>query len=133
MTLTSFDRTRDLIYIRGRVWGPRGNPARLRLALDTAASETVIVPGILDEIGYSPRQGSAITKVRSAVAEEPGYLIRVAQFACLGFQMTEFRVHALDLPDGFELDGLLGLTFLKQFDYQVRSLQGRILVEHAQE
>ena len=106
---------------------------RLRLAVDTASTETVIEPHLLDRIGYSPRQGEAITKIRSAVAEEPGYLIRVAKFACLGFTFNDFRVHAHDLPEGFDLDGLLGLSFLRQFNYEVRSIEGRLLVEKATE
>jgi hypothetical protein len=57
----------------------------------------------------------------------------VARFACLGFHLTDFRVHAHDLPEGFDIDGLLGLSFLNQFDYQIRSLQGRILVDRAAE
>lgn len=133
MKVTRFDRTRDLIIVRGLVWGGTGPPAPLRLAVDTAAAETIIVPEILDELGYSPRQGEAITVLRSAVGREEGYLIRVTRFACLGFHTPDFRVHAHDLPEEFGLDGLLGLSFLRQFDYQVRSLQGRILVERAVE
>jgi predicted aspartyl protease len=105
----------------------------LRLAVDTAAVDTIIVPEVLDELGYSPRQGEAITVLRSAVGREEGYLIRVERFACPGFQAPDFRVHAHDLPEGFGLDGLLGLTFLRQFDYQIRSRQGRILVERTAE
>jgi len=88
--VTRFDRTRDLTIVRGRVWGPHGPPTPLRLAMDTAAAETIVVPEILDELGYSPRQGEAITVLRSAVGREEGYLIRVVRFACLGFQMPDF-------------------------------------------
>jgi hypothetical protein len=46
---------------------------------------------------------------------------------------TCLEVHAHDLPGGFEIDGLIGLSFLKQFDSTIRSLEGRILVERAAE
>ena len=91
MKVTRFDRARDLIIVRGRVWGPHGLPAPLRLVVDTGAAETIIVPEILDELGYSPRQGEAITVLRSAVGREEGYLIRVARFACLGFHIEQGR------------------------------------------
>lgn len=133
MKVTLFDRTRDLIIVSGRVWGRRGAPAPLRLVLDTGAAETIIVPDVLDELGYSPREGEAITIIRSAVGREEGYLIRVARFACLGFQSTDFRVHAHDLPEGWGIDGLIGLSFLRQLNYEVRSLEGRIVVERAGE
>jgi predicted aspartyl protease len=133
MTITRFDRTRDLIIVSGHVWGRHGPPAPLRLCVDTGASETLIVPEILDELGYGARQGEAITVIRSAVGREQGYLIRVAGFECLGFQFSDFRVHAHDLPDSYDLDGLLGLNFLDQFDYAIHSRRGRILTSHAAE
>jgi hypothetical protein len=40
-------------------------------------------------------------------------------------------VHAQDLPEGWGIEGLVGLTFLRQFNYEIRSLEGRILVERA--
>jgi predicted aspartyl protease len=94
MKVTYFDRGRDLIFVDGQVWSAHGIPAPLRLVLDTGAAETIVTPEILDELGYSPRQGESITTMRSAVGREEGYMIRVARFACLGFQSTEFLVHA---------------------------------------
>jgi predicted aspartyl protease len=103
----------------------------VRFAFDTGAAETIISPGILDELGYSPRQGDAITVMRSVVALEHGYMIRIEQLECLGHQVSNFRVNAQDLPEGWGIEGLIGLTFLRQFNYEVRSLEGRILVERA--
>src|SRR5262249_42526790 len=101
------------------VSGAARNANAAPVAVDTGATETLIIPDVLDELGYSPRRGEAITVIRSAVGREEGYLIRVARFAALGFQLKDFRVHAHDLPEGFDIDGLLGLGFLKQFDYQI--------------
>jgi len=130
MKATSFDPTGDLIFVAGHVWGPRQTSKRLlRLVLDTGAAETIIVPDILDELGYNPRQGEAITVMRSAVGREQGYLIRVAHFECLGHAMSDFRVHAQDLPDGWGIEGLIGLNFLRQLNYEIRSVEGLILAE----
>ena len=43
--------------------------------------------------------------------------------------LPEFTVNVFDLANGFGLDGLIGLSFLNQFNYEVRSAEGRILVE----
>lgn len=129
MTVTRLDRARDLIYLRGRLWGPRGNDRELDLILDTGTTETTIDPGILDELGYNPRMGEACTIVRSAVGAESGYLIRVARFRALGHEASDVRVNALDLPLGYGIDGLLGLNFLRLLRYEVRSDEGRSLVE----
>ena len=132
MKVTTFDKRRDLIIVPGRVWGPHGPALPLRLVLDTGAAETIIVPEVLDELGYSPREhGDQITTMRSAVGREEGYMIRVARFACLGYHEKEYRIHAHDLPEGWGIEGLIGLTFLRMLNYEVRSVEGRIRVERA--
>jgi len=128
--VTRFKPESDLITVDGRVWGPLYRTGRpLKLVVDTGAAETVIVPGILDELGLNPREGEAITVMRSAVGREQGYLIRVARFECLGHQARDFRIHAHDLPGGWSIEGLIGLNFLRQFNYEVRSAEGRMCVE----
>ena len=132
MKITRFDPARDLIIIPGRVRSPRGDELDLRLVLDTGAGETIIMPEILDDLGYSAREhGEQIAVMRSAVGREEGYMLRVARFACLGFHETSFRIHAQDLPQGWGIDGLVGLSFLRLFNYEVRSIEGRIHVERA--
>jgi len=122
----------DLIIVKGRLRGPLDPDGRLlRLVLDTGAAETIIVPDVLDELGYNPRQGEAITVMRSAVGQEHGYMIKVERFECLGHQMRDFLVNAQDLPQGWHIEGLVGLSFLHQFNYEVRSFEGRIRVERA--
>ena len=120
-----FNPRDQLIPIRAHVSGPLGR-RRLNLILDTGASRTLIVPHLLDELGYSARQGEARTIIRSPAGNEPGYLIRVNQFRALGHAFDGFRVHAHDLADEDEIDGLLGLDFLRLFDLQFRFEPGII-------
>jgi hypothetical protein len=128
MRVTRFDPSRDLI-VKALLWGPSGIQADFKVAVDTGSAVTVLSPTILDRLGYSPRDGETAAIMRSAVAEEPGYLIRIKRFRTLGYEFTDFRVHAHDLPEGFEIEGLLGLNFLRAFNYEVRSGEGRIRVE----
>ena len=88
---------------------------------------------MLDELGYSARDGEQRTVFRSAVGHEEGFMIRVARFTCLGHQEIDFRIHAHDLPEGWRIDGLIGLSFLRQLNYEIRSSEGRIIVERAAE
>ncbi|MCC7383907.1 MAG: retropepsin-like domain-containing protein [Deltaproteobacteria bacterium] len=127
MKVTRFDPSASLIIVRARVYGPR-RPLVVRLALDTGSDQTLIVPEILDELRYSPRHGEAITVIRSAIGREPGYLLRVSKFVSLGHEVRDFRVHAHDLPEGIGIEGLLGLSFLRLFNYEIRSGEGRIQV-----
>jgi predicted aspartyl protease len=125
-----FDPGDDLIIVKARVFGRRGH-RRLMLALDTAASHTHITPDIIDELGYNPAEGEAMTMVRSAIGKETGYTLRVQRFESLGFGFDNFSIHVHDLPAVFGIDGLLGLSFLKLFNYEIRSPEGRIVIERA--
>jgi len=89
----------------------------------------IVIPEVLDEMGYSPRDGEQITTMRSAVGREQGYLTRVARLPCLGHREDNFRVHVHDLPEGWNIHGLVGLTFLRRFNDEIRSAEGRILVD----
>ncbi len=128
MKVTRFDPGDSLIIVHATIWGPLGHKG-LRLAFDTAATQTHVVPEFLDEIGYGPQHGDRITSITSAIGEEPGYMMTVSKFSALGFTETDFRIHVHDLPETLGIQGLLGLTFLRRFNYEIRSTEGRILVE----
>jgi predicted aspartyl protease len=131
--VTRFDPDSDLIIVDGRVWSHDAKRERtLSLVLDTGAAETIITPDVLDELGYSARLGEQRTVMRSAVGREEGYMIRVAQFACLGHRESDFRIHAHDLPEGWGIDGLIGLSLLRALNYEIRSREGKILIERAE-
>lgn len=130
MKVTRFDPRDSLIIVHATIGGPLGHKG-LRLAFDTAATQTHVVPEFLDEIGYGPQHGDRITSVTSAIGDEPGYMISVTRFSALGFTLTNFRIHVHDLPDTLGIQGLLGLSFLRQFDYEIRSAEGRILVSRS--
>ncbi len=126
MKVTRFDPNDSLIIVHAMIWGPRGHKG-LTLAFDTAATQTHIIPDVLDDVGYGPRDGDRVTSITSAIGEEPGYMMKVSKFSALGFAVTDFRLHVHDLPETLGIQGLLGLSFLRQLNYEVRSAEGRIL------
>lgn len=124
---TPFVTDAELIMVAAKLTGPRGAAAG-RFVLDTGAALTTIVPELADELGYSARDARRWTKVRSAVGEEDGYSIQVAELAALGVPVQHFDVNVFDL--GFAgIDGLLGMNFLRELNYEVRSEEQRIIVE----
>jgi predicted aspartyl protease len=128
MKITRYDPAANLIIVSARLWGPTGK-VKLKLALDTAASLTVIVPEVIDGLGYSPRDGEQITTISSAIGKEPGYTTRVSRFWTLGFSVNDFRVHVHDLGDNVGIDGLIGLNFLREFNVELRPGEGRLRVD----
>jgi hypothetical protein len=132
VTVTRFDPAADLIIVQAYVWGARGQERELRLVVDTGAGPTIIASEILDALGYSAREhGEQLASTRSIAGREHGYMLRVKRLECLGSVEQDFRVDAQDLPSGWDIDGLLGLSFLRLLNYEVRSLEGRIVAERA--
>jgi hypothetical protein len=64
--ITRFDPAKELIYVDRQVEGPRAT-APVRLVIDTAATETLIAPDVIDLIGYSPGDAEGATSVTSAI------------------------------------------------------------------
>jgi predicted aspartyl protease len=116
--------------VKSKVWG-RARAKEVLLAVDTGSASTTISPYVIEEIGYGLRDGMRTTIVRSAVGSEHGYTLTVARFATLGFEVEDFVVHVFDLPSGYGIDGLIGLSFLRGFDYEVRSIAGKLRVAPA--
>lgn len=126
----AFDPRADLILVPVEVRGPLGSLG-FRFALDTACAETLVTPEVVDPLGYSPLDGTALTAVTTALGREPGYRLRVTGFKAFGHTFADFRVNVHDLPEESGINGLLGLNFLRAFNYEIRSKEGRILVSPA--
>jgi len=65
----------------------------------------------------------------AAIGKEQGWTLRVKRFSALGFVVMDYRVHVFDLATGDDIDGLIGLSLLNEFNYEVRSREGRLRVE----
>lgn len=116
-----------LLIVDAWVEGPLGR-APLRLAVDTAATLTLITPEVIERIGYSARDGT-LSSVSSAVGTEYGYRVRVAHLSAFDQEVADLSVNVFDLPDRAGIDGLLGLNFLSRFDLELRFSTGRIRAE----
>jgi hypothetical protein len=79
-----------------------------------------MIPELADLIGYSARDAFKRT--------EDGYLVLVASLSTLGFTLPGFGIQVFDLGHD-DIDGLLGMNFLSDFNFEIRPAELRILVE----
>jgi hypothetical protein len=106
---TPFDPEAELIIVNATIWGPRGSiPARM--AIDTGSAATVLIPDVVDELGYSARDGMTRTSVTTAIGKEHGYLLKVSQLEALGFTRTTFPIHIFELANRYGIEGLIGVS-----------------------
>ena len=123
----SFVRERELIIVDAEVVGP-ANTTNARLVLDTGAAATTLVPELIEDLGYTHRDSFKKAKVHTAVGEEKGYWLRVAEFSVLGVTTPNFAVTVFPLGHQ-DIDGLVGMNFLRHFNFEIRPAEGLIHLE----
>jgi clan AA aspartic protease (TIGR02281 family) len=123
---TSFELDGDLITIEATIAGPNGHSVLL-LVLDTGASLTTLSSEIAEALGYTPAMRLARSVVSSAVADEHGYIVALSRVTALGVTLFDVNANIADLSHGF--DGLLGMSFLSELNFEIRPAERRILVE----
>jgi predicted aspartyl protease len=112
---SSFVRDREFIIVEAEVVGPTRS-MEARLVLDTGAAATTLTPRLIEKIGYTRGDGFKRTKVHTAVGEEHGYWLRVAELRVLGVTTPSFALTVF--PLGHEdIDGLVGMNFLRHFNF----------------
>jgi clan AA aspartic protease (TIGR02281 family) len=123
---TSFEFDGDLIVVDALVVGSSGQ-AELRLVLDTGAVLTTLVPGVAQAIGYTSNDSVAWSVTRTAAANERGYIVQLAGITTLGFMVPDLHVVVAEL--GYGIDGVLGMNFLSDFNFEVRPAERIMVVE----
>ena len=93
----------------------KGKPILLRLALDTGATITTIPPEAAFSIGLNPASGHKTIEVTMGSAVVLCPVVTIPKFSCLGHEVKGLDVICHSLPSESNVDGLIGLNFLKNF------------------
>ena len=123
----SFDSSARLIIVPVRVSGPRGD-SRLRFAVDTGATSTVVNSDILASLGYDLPNETEYSSITTGSGIERAARFPVQRLEAIGARRREFPVLAFNLPPTAMLDGLLGLDFLRGSRLTVDFRKGRIIL-----
>ena len=113
----SYRLNRRLMVIPVVLYGRRGY-LESEFILDTGSSLTIVDHSLAVALGYSARDGIGLSKVSSVVGKERGYRLILEGLETLGKKMDHFEVACHDLLDQ-GVEGLVGMSFLEQFDWCV--------------
>jgi clan AA aspartic protease (TIGR02281 family) len=125
---TSFVRDRELIIVGAEVVGRAGRTTGARLVLDTGAAATTLTPDVIKAVGYSRRDAYKESTVHTAIGTERGYWIHVAEFTVLDVTTPDFALTVFPLGHK-DIDGLVGMNFLRHFNVEIRSAEQLIHLE----
>lgn len=96
------------------------------LLLDTGASQTIISWEPLLSLGLDP----TLSAIRKPVTTANGLVwmpqVEIEEFNALGQSVGSFRVLAHTIPLGSQVNGVLGMDFLRQFEFRLNFKQGVI-------
>ena len=106
-----FNPIGGLVVVTATVFGPRGNRA-VRLALDTAATETAISRRVLEIIGVDMLTSPTVpVTMGGGIVAVP--LVTMDYLEALGQTQTGVTIQAHTLPSSLPIDGLLGSDFIR--------------------
>lgn len=123
----SFNPNENLIYLLGKIHGPKGS-RMVNLALDTGATTTLVSTDIIEALGY---QTSTENKTRLIMGGGVDYApqVQVRKMVVAGQQVKNLTVTCFSLPQESGLDGLLGLNFLRYFDIEINYSNSTLILK----
>lgn len=124
----SFNPQQGLIIVPVELVGPVGS-AILRMALDTGATTTLVNEAMLVSLGYDPRLSNNRIQVTTGSGIEFAPQITLRGMKALGQERTDFPLLCHTLPPSAEVDGLLGLDFLRGQNLQIDFRAGQIWLD----
>ena len=113
------------VRFQTRVGGPLGFE-RVEMALDTGASVIVIPTSVAHSLGYiiyQPEETLHLT-TPSGLVRAP--IITLKSVEVLGASAYDVRAACMDMPISIGFGGLLGLSFLRNFDVDLHLRSGVI-------
>ena len=117
------DAKDPVIIIKVECFGGKGSRI-LDLIFDTGSTYTMIPWKVAESLGYDPALSRRRVSIVTASTTETVPLITIKSMVALGYKVDHVDVACHDLPSKSRVDGLLGLSFLKNFDIDLYFKKG---------
>jgi len=120
----TFDPQSPVIAVDIILEGEGGTKRRIRAALDTGATYTMIPWEIVEALGYKPEISREKVTLITASGVETTPLIEIKRIKFLDQKIDNVQVVCHDLPPKGYVVGLLGSSFLRHFKITIDYLNG---------
>lgn len=124
----SFDPDTPIIVVEANLKGEKVTE-RLKMALDTGVTYTMIPWKAAEILGLKPEMPGEKVDITTAsgVQSVPLVVVNSLSLGTMSIEDTEVVVH--DLPERSHVDGLLGLSFLRNFKICMDFKEGVLEIE----
>jgi len=109
------ERDSSIVTLEVDLFGPK-DAHRVNMALDTGATFVMIPWDVAERLGYDPATSATRVAITTASTIEKAPLITLERIRVLGVEAEKVEVVVHDLPPKSRVDGLLGLSFLRNFN-----------------
>jgi len=127
MSKTTFDPESPIIELDIILYGEGGTKRRIKAALDTGATYTMIPWDIAEALGYKPEISKEKVTLITASGVETAPVVEIKKIKFMDETLDNVPVVCHDLPPKGYVVGLLGSSFLRHFkiviDYRKGSLE----------
>jgi clan AA aspartic protease (TIGR02281 family) len=117
------DRKASLIVIPVNLVGKSASYI-VNMAIDTGATFVMIPWDVAEHLGYDPAISEERISITTASTVEKVPLITIREMEVLGRSKKNVKVAVHDLPPKSRVDGLLGLSFLNDFNLKLMFKKG---------
>jgi len=122
------DPNLPVIPLRVVLGGPSGE-IEVEMALDTGATYAMVPWDISQKLGYDPAVSRERAKLVTASTTEIAPLITLDYMEVLGVRIPGIQVACHDLPPTSKVQGLLGLSYLKNCNLSLRYKDSQLELE----
>ncbi len=124
----SFDPECAIIVVEVKLEGEEVTQ-RVKMALDTGATYTMIPWKMAEVLGLRPEISDRKIDITTASGVEAAPLVLVNSASCGTKDVDNLEVVVHDLPERSHVDGLLGLSFLRNFDVRLNFKKGVLVID----
>ena len=107
----------------------KGIQKKVRMALDTGASYVMIPWDVAEALNLEPALSSEKIETVPASGVEKAPVVTIEIINVLGCEAARVKALVHDLPAKSYVDGLLGLSFLKNFNITLNFKEGILKIE----
>lgn len=101
----------------------------VRMALDTGATFVMIPWDVVEVLGLHPEISTERIDIVTASGVEKVPIVALGKISVAGKEAKNIKVIVHDLPPKSYVDGLLGLSFLRNFNLQINFREGYLKIE----
>jgi clan AA aspartic protease (TIGR02281 family) len=127
--MSEFQLRRDVTVITAYARLANTQVRRLLMALDTGATYTMIPWDIAEALGYEPAISRRKVDIITASGVHKAPLITLSSIGALGKEAKNVDCVVHDLPQASRVEGLLSLSFLRNFTVLLDFRKGLLKID----